>query len=324
MPCGKYGLYIKLNCMGQNFFLLNRSHKYHLKPSRGYTLGRAPESDILLTDVSVSRCHAKLQWQQNGFSISDQNSSNGTFLNSSKIINSPLKSGDRIKIGNVELHFLVEQGQLSNEQTLAPNDTLVLEQKIMDLVGKITDPALKNNLKELHQLFTAKKENLTDLAYNDQLTNVYNRRYFDKTLTEEWTRIQRYDRPLGLLLIDIDHFKAVNDQHGHQKGDSVLRSVAKLLQDNLRTTDHVCRYGGEEIGIILPETNLSQSLITAEKLRKIVEEQLPGIENITLTISIGVSASSRNDGSKPETLLASADRALYKAKADGRNRCVSA
>ena len=163
---------------------------------------------------------------------------------------------------------------------------------------------------------------LEELATRDGLTGLYNHRTFYVLLGDELARAQRFDRPLSLLLLDIDHFKRVNDTHGHLAGDAVLRGLGELLGREARAVDRVCRYGGEEIIIILPETDLETAANIAERLRAAVEAQ-PFDANATairITVSIGVA--SWPAVGDAQALIAAADTAMYAAKQDGRNRVV--
>jgi diguanylate cyclase (GGDEF)-like protein len=146
----------------------------------------------------------------------------------------------------------------------------------------------------------------------DPLTGVSNRRALDETLESMFAMMHRYEHPFSVVIVDIDYFKQINDEQGHLYGDRMLKAVARLLDDNVRDTDMVSRYGGEEFVIVMPQTALDGATIFAERLRRRVEQQLP------LTVSGGVSAAS--EGDNPQTLLARADAALYGAKAAGRNR----
>lgn len=162
------------------------------------------------------------------------------------------------------------------------------------------------------------------LADTDELTGLCNHRYFYQLLHGEIRRAVRYARPLSLIMLDIDHFKAFNDRHGHLAGDDVLRELAQVLRKNSREVDSVARYGGEEFAVILPETDLSHAAIQAERIRSAVEGtiQVEGKEH-PLTVSIGV-ASLVGEDERAEDLVRLADRALYRAKAAGRNRvCVA-
>ncbi|MHB0916945.1 MAG: diguanylate cyclase [Thiobacillus sp.] len=162
---------------------------------------------------------------------------------------------------------------------------------------------------------------LEQFATHDGLTGLYNHRTFYALLGDELARAQRFKRPLSLLLLDIDHFKRVNDTHGHQAGDAVLKRLGELLGREARAIDRVCRYGGEEITVILPETDPDAATRFAERLRAAVEAQPFDVnsEPIRMTVSIGV-ASWPAQADSAEALVAAADTAMYAAKQDGRNR----
>lgn len=160
------------------------------------------------------------------------------------------------------------------------------------------------------------------LAITDGLTEVYNHRYLQDFLSKEFERARRYTRPLSFIMIDIDHFKSINDTYGHEIGDLVLKEIAKLLVLSVRETDLVARYGGEEFVIVLPETSKERAFNLAERLRIRVEKT--GIHtpkgDICLTISMGISFLNGTDYPTKDTLIKAADEALYKAKRNGRNR----
>jgi two-component system cell cycle response regulator len=165
---------------------------------------------------------------------------------------------------------------------------------------------------------------LTELANHDGLTGLYNHQRFYTLLNEELARGKRFDRPVSLLLLDIDHFKRVNDAHGHQAGDTVLKGLSRLLVHQARTIDRVCRYGGEEICVILPETALDVAASMAERLRLAVEAYSFAIHAgapLRITVSIGV-ASWPVHANDAHALVAATDTALYAAKRGGRNRVV--
>jgi diguanylate cyclase (GGDEF)-like protein len=163
---------------------------------------------------------------------------------------------------------------------------------------------------------------LRDLVIRDPLTGLYNRRELSRVLAEEVERAQRYRRPLALALIDLDHFKAVNDTYGHLAGDAVLRGVAALLGRQVRRTDRLARYGGEEFALLFPETSARHAFQVVEALRARIAETAftapAPAQPIHLTVSAGVA------GLYPrletaEQLVAAADTALYEAKQRGRN-----
>ncbi len=163
----------------------------------------------------------------------------------------------------------------------------------------------------------------TELSYHDALTGVFNRRYLEEALETEARRAARYDLPLSVNMVDIDHFKAYNDTHGHTRGDEVLRIVARRLREQTRNADIVTRYGGEEFVVILPMTTKPHARLVAEKLRAAIAatviESPDGSEPTRVTISVGVSTFP-GDSSTATGLLQAADAALYAAKERGRNR----
>jgi diguanylate cyclase (GGDEF)-like protein len=162
-------------------------------------------------------------------------------------------------------------------------------------------------------------ERVKQLAYLDGLTGIFNRRFFELRIAEEIERARRFNAGLGVIMIDIDQFKRLNDEFGHLLGDEVLRQVSSILHRQLRKIDVVCRYGGEEFAILLPETSCQYSLNVAEKLRRMVESwQFPGVPR-PVTISAGA-ANFPEHGTTRDELISAADAGLYAAKHTGRNR----
>jgi diguanylate cyclase (GGDEF)-like protein len=172
---------------------------------------------------------------------------------------------------------------------------------------------------ELKKLEETKKKSHTDV-----LTGLSNRRYFDDALQGEMNRVLRYEGCFSIFFIDLDNFKKFNDTYGHHAGDITLKVVAEIIQNMKRTEDIVCRYGGEEFIMILPETEKMNALVIAERIRKKVEETVIEFEDKTfnITLSGGIS-SCPADGKEPQELLKAADVRLYQAKESGRNRiCI--
>jgi diguanylate cyclase (GGDEF)-like protein len=164
------------------------------------------------------------------------------------------------------------------------------------------------------------------LAFTDPLTELFNHRYFQETLNNEFVRAKRYDKPLSLMIIDIDFFKKFNDTYGHLVGDKVLRFVAKIFGNSMREQiDTVARYGGEEFAVILPETSIDGALHFAERIRASVEQaRIPHEgQELSVTLSIGVASTKVTKCEKTAALIEAADIALYEAKEQGRNRVVS-
>ena len=172
-----------------------------------------------------------------------------------------------------------------------------------------------------------KEDALEALSLTDTLTGLWNRRQFDQRLGEEVARAARYRTPLTLLILDIDRFKAVNDRWGHLQGDRVLREIAGTVRDSFRRTDVVCRYGGEEIAIIAPNTELEEARAFAERARErvasmpIAVREGDAAEECRVTVSIGLAGVSPDGRTDASTLTGTADEALYTAKMNGRNRC---
>lgn len=170
------------------------------------------------------------------------------------------------------------------------------------------------------------RETLQYQSFRDPLTGLFNRRYLDASMDRELHRVMREDKPLGIIMLDVDHFKQFNDTFGHDAGDVVLQSIGRFLQDNVRQSDIACRFGGEEFTIILPHASLENALERAEQLRL-------GVKNLhiqygnqplgLITVSLGVAAFPHH-GENPKDLLQNADSALYKAKEQGRDRVISA
>ncbi len=179
---------------------------------------------------------------------------------------------------------------------------------------------------------TALEEKLSALALTDSLTGLWNRRAFDQALRREWKRTLREKSRLSLLLLDLDHFKSLNDRFGHALGDECLVAVASAITDSVRASDFVCRWGGDEIAVILPATDHAGALRAGEKVRSAVEalhfraEDHDG-ECVLVTASVGLATAAREADQRtaiPQNLLRAADLALYRAKHDGRNRVAVA
>ena len=169
-------------------------------------------------------------------------------------------------------------------------------------------------------------ERLRNLSIHDGLTELYNHRHIMETLAGEFQRAGRYETAVSVLMIDIDRFKLVNDTYGHQAGDTVLREVARLLVGGLRGVDAVGRYGGEEFMVVLPETGHDEARLTAERLRRRVDEHAFAVagHDLDLTVSMGVATYPGLDIASVSDLIRLSDRALYRAKAHGRNQVASA
>lgn len=209
--------------------------------------------------------------------------------------------------------FHVQQMVFANEPHLPQVDPVKNMQQLVESVSEHVALALAN---------LRLRETLRNQSFRDPLTGLFNRRYMESTLNRELLRASRKGRPLGLIMMDVDHFKRFNDQYGHTAGDALLRELSSFLQRNTRGDDVACRFGGEEFVLILPETSLEITRHRAEQIRAgigSVAIRHEGKELDPLTLSLGVAAYPENS-SDPAILIDTADAALYRAKAAGRNR----
>lgn len=180
-------------------------------------------------------------------------------------------------------------------------------------------------LKRMHDNINDAKERLADLAVKDELTGLYNYRYLHNRMGEEFKRADRYREPLACIMVDIDHFKEVNDRYGHDAGDAVLREVAARLNKAVREIDVVTRYGGEEFLLVLPSTNFAGALSVADRVWRAIGSQRFMLERkeLQLTVSVGVAVFPSRDIKSKDSLIKAADRAMYQSKNEGRDRiCV--
>ncbi|MDH5674608.1 MAG: diguanylate cyclase [Myxococcales bacterium] len=247
-------------------------------------IGRDAEADLRIEDTGASRRHARILPCGDHFEIEDMASTNGTYLEASRLVGSArLLEGARILIGSTVLRFAMQDA---------------VEQRA--------------------------SRQMYELSVRDGLTGLYNRRHFDERLRGELAFAKRHRAPLSVLLLDVDHFKQVNDVFGHPVGDVVLQKVGQALRLQLRIEDLIARYGGEEFAVVARAIEVSGAHALAERLRTAVENLDLGRGDVPhrVTISIGV-ASQAADGitDDPEALLIAADAALYAAKHAGRN-CV--
>jgi diguanylate cyclase (GGDEF)-like protein len=190
------------------------------------------------------------------------------------------------------------------------------ERELLALLAAQTTLALENV--DLH--YQVRRQ-----AVTDELTGLGNYARLQELLSSEVEQVRRYGDPVGLLMLDLDDFKSINDTFGHQQGDAVLRAVARALSESCREADTPVRYGGDELAVVLPRTPLEGALSIGERARATIEglrvPRLGGEGSLRVTASIGVSASAKGD---KEALISDADRALYIAKRDGKNRTAKA
>ena len=161
---------------------------------------------------------------------------------------------------------------------------------------------------------------LSELAISDPLTGCYNRRYFYEMAQAYFSQMQRSTRPLSVVMIDLDHFKNINDTYGHAQGDRVLQKVAAACKSRIRGPDVFARYGGEEFVMVLPETDLPDAQLVAERLRLAIEQLRSELDDIPVSASIGVAMAAGETGMTLEVLLRRADEAMYRSKQAGRNQ----
>jgi diguanylate cyclase (GGDEF)-like protein len=180
--------------------------------------------------------------------------------------------------------------------------------------------ALQDELKEKNRLLEEVLEQLETLSVTDPLTEIYNRRYFWNVLEKEFAKSVRFETPIACLLIDVDHFKSINDEYGHSVGDYVLKEIAKIIKNCLRKVDTAARWGGEEFIVLLPETDKEHALNAASRiLSEISGYAFKGIRQ-KITVSIGIASIPGPAIDTPEKFIEISDSALYTAKANGRNR----
>ncbi|HVX71874.1 MAG TPA: PleD family two-component system response regulator [Devosia sp.] len=204
---------------------------------------------------------------------------------------------------------------------LGVNDFIMRPVERNELAARVRTQVRRNRYAaELRQTVT----NTLALAVTDELTGLYNRRYFDRHLSLMLDKAREQERDMAVMLIDMDFFKSVNDNHGHDIGDAVLKEFAQRLKRNIRGVDLACRFGGEEFVVLMPDTDYRQAQGVAERVRMAVAErgfETPTIRPLSVTCSVGV-ALNEHELDTPEMILKRADVALYRAKREGRNRVV--
>ena len=212
--------------------------------------------------------------------------------------------------------FAEDQQSLLKGFLLGASDSVHVEINQHELNARIN-----RHLQHWQKLLDLRKsqEQLQKMALTDPLTNLANRAAFDLNIKQVAARSQRSGVPYSLLLIDLDHFKSINDTFGHPTGDQVLRQAAEAIRQSSRDSDICCRYGGEEFVVILPDTNARNAEVLATRIhRKLAKQMLP--EQIQVSVSIGISSSNHHNGGHPAALVEEADQAMYRAKEKGRNR----
>ncbi|HMI91511.1 MAG TPA: GGDEF domain-containing protein, partial [Polyangiales bacterium] len=250
-------------------------------------LGRTENAQVMLVDEGISRQHARIVRKGAHYEIEDLGSTNGTW------------------VGNVRVDRRV---RLEDGARVRCGDTLLR----FALQDQVEQQASRR---------------IYEMSVRDGLTGLYNRRHFDERIESEFAFAIRHGTALCVMMCDIDHFKLVNDRHGHRAGDHVLRAVADSLREGVRTEDLVARYGGEELAIVARAIDLAGARAFAERMRLTVERAQTEFEGrrIAVTLSIGVAHNRSGPTVKTaDQLVAAADQALYMAKRAGRNRVQTA
>jgi len=250
----------------------------------GITIGRSAEADLCIPDIGVSRLHARVErTPDGGVRILDQGSRNGTFVNSRRIHRALLVDGDRIHIGTRAI-----------------------------LRFSYADSLDEDFQKQMYEA-----------ALRDSLTGLFNFRHLVVQLDTELQFVKRHGTPLAVVLFDIDHFKTVNDRHGHLVGSAALRSFAEQLRAGIRSEDFAARYGGDEFVVVCRGINGQSGVCLAERLQQGLRERLlvGDAPDLRITFSAGVAAAPHSTVQDAGDLLRLADEALYRAKEKGRD-CV--
>jgi two-component system, cell cycle response regulator len=246
-------------------------------------IGRATDSAIQLEDEGVSRRHVKVLWGSDGsVRIQDLQSTNGTYCDGVRVEAHMLQDGEKVQLGN----------------------------------ATILKFSYQDDLEESFQ------RQLYESATRDNLTRLYNRKFFVERLRAEFSYALRHGTPLTLVLLDVDHFKRINDSHGHPCGDYVLAKLGAVLLESVRGEDVLARWGGEEFGLILRACPADHGYLLADRIRRKVEAtvfQYAG-KDIPLTVSAGFATLHNGNFQTPESLTSTADQNLYQAKRGGRNK----
>lgn len=261
----------------------NVGEMYEIGPQ--LIIGRGREADVRLQGDGISRKHAWVRVDNDEVSFEDLGSTNGSFINGTRVMRQNLVEGDKIQVGT----------------------------------GVILKFTFHDELDEDFQ------RQMFESASRDALTQAYNKRFFLEQLDSEFAFALRHGSDLSLLMFDIDHFKLVNDTHGHVMGDFVLSELTRLITPSIRIEDTFARYGGEEF-VVLSRCDAESARTVGERLRKSIEQHSFTHEGVSLqvTISVGIDRLPNASITTLEEFIAAADRALYEAKRLGRNRVVCA
>jgi len=257
--------------------------EFPMNPNKEIVVGRSSDLDMVLVEEMVSRKHARIAYENEAVVIEDLGSTNGTFVNESRIHTQQLADADQVRFGDAIYKFLAGSN-----------------------------------------IESAYHEAIHNMAIQDGMTGIHNKRFFMEFLERELAVASRYGHPLTLVMFDVDHFKKVNDTHGHLAGDAVLKDLAGRIRPRIRREDLFARYGGEEFVCVLPSTALPGGIVFADHLRQLIEERPTEFDNaqISFTISLGVTTLHHESGVDVTALIKRADDNLYAAKRGGRNRVV--
>ncbi|HEX5656872.1 MAG TPA: GGDEF domain-containing protein [Polyangiales bacterium] len=248
-------------------------------------LGRGEDADLRIQDPSLSRTHARFERDGDTLTVTDLESMNGTFV-----------EGQRVR----------ETLRLKSGEQLTLGNVVVR--------FAVQDPTELQVQRDLYEA-----------AVRDRLTGLYNRGYFDDRLAAEWAFVKRHQSTMAVLVVDLDHFKSINDSHGHPVGDEVIRQTANKIRDSLRAEDLAARYGGEEFVVLARGTDAGGAQVLGQRLRTRIAQtdiEVP-TGRVKVTASLGVAVMRRDLVFRsPGELMAAADAALYEAKHNGRNQVV--
>jgi len=257
--------------------------KRHVLGRQALTLGRGSDNTLMLENDSVSRSHCCIE----------QRGSSGVFVQDLGSTNGTYVNDE-----------LVKEAQLRRGDQIKVGDTILKYLSGSDMEAQY-------------------HETIYRMTIVDGLTGVNNKRFLMETLEKEIPRARRHQRPLSLLMFDIDHFKLVNDNYGHLAGDFVLKDLAQLVKSRLRPDDIIGRYGGEEFAVLLPETPVDGSAAIAEELRKMIDEHRFEFEQEVIDVSVSIGCAQLADDFDVARFIKLADENLYRAKRGGRNQVVS-
>lgn len=249
--------------------------------------GRSPDCHIWIEDNAISRKHFRILIQDGKCVIEDLNSTNGTFVNNRRVQAQALGAGDKIQIST----------------------TTIIQFDYLDESRRVSE------------------QKRYEMGVKDAVTGAYNKSYFLQRIADEFSFSHRQNQPMSIIIIDIDHFKLINDTYGHLVGDQVLQEMSSNVASMIREEDVFCRYGGEEFVIIMRNTSCQHAVNLADRIRqKIGDTPIESLDNKTIKVTISCGVATQIDHKYPDyvALIAEADKYLYQAKGSGRNRVMAA